>query len=118
MSDAIRDNISPEYVAYRISQVLETIQEVSEKQVNLLLAVRNINGVLHELKELEQRVDPADFRYLTGISSECDDLPLGKERQYWAPDSLQEKDLDAANYESQVRDRVLQVFVRIAAALK
>src|ERR1051326_1009300 len=118
MSDAIRNNISAEkYVAYRISQVLETIQEVSEGQGNLLLAVRNISGALHELKELERRVGAADFRYLTGISSECDDLPLGNERQYWASDSLQEKDLQAGKYESQVRDRVLQVFARVAAAL-
>lgn len=41
------------------------------------------------------------------VASETDDLPLGLVRQHWAPDALARKDQELANYETRVRDVVL-----------
>jgi hypothetical protein len=107
-----------EYLEQRCRDVIEMVQQAVNGTVGLLLAVREINAALHELPELEKRVREADFLFLTGVSSECDGLPLGTERQYWAPDSLQEKDLQAQSYERKIREEVLSAFARIADHLK
>jgi len=103
-----------EYVEHRKRDVLQTVQQVENGAVGLLLAVREINGALHEVPELEKRVREADFLFLTGVSSECDELPLGTERQYWAPESLREKDLRAQFYEERIREDILSALARIA----
>lgn len=107
-----------EYLEQRCRDVIEMVQQAVNGTVGLLLAVREINAALHELPELEKRVREADFLFLTGVSSECDGLPLGTERQYWAPDSLQEKDLQAQSYEREIREEVLSASARIADHLK
>jgi hypothetical protein len=43
---------------------------------------------------------------------------LGSERQYWAPDSIREKDAEAALYTAQIRDELLLAFARIAEDLE
>jgi hypothetical protein len=107
-----------EYVEQRSRYVVETVRQAENGTVGLLLAVREINAALHELPELEKKVREADFLFLTGVSSECDGLPLGTERQYWAPDSLREKDAQAARYAARIRDDVLLALARIADDLK
>jgi len=98
--------------------VIQMVQRAVSESISLLLAVRNVNSALHELPELEKRVREADFLFLTGVSSECDELPLGDERQHWAPDSLGEKDQLALAFEQRIREDALAAFTRIAAALK
>src|SRR5271163_4856683 len=82
-----------EYVKERCRQVIKAVRQAENGTVGLLLAVRENNADLHELPELEKKVREADFLFLTGVSSECDGLPLGTERQHWSPDSLREKDV-------------------------
>jgi hypothetical protein len=82
------------------------------------LAVREIGRALQELPELGGRVRDADFRFLTGVSSECDDLPLGSERENWASNALREADMRAARYAARIRDTILPAFARIAVDLK
>jgi hypothetical protein len=107
-----------EYLAFRAGQILEIIERARNGQNGLFLAVRKINGILHELPELERKVEPSDFLFLTGVDSECDGFPLGEERQYWAPDSLKEKDVLIAQYEAGIREKVVSSFLRIADRLK
>jgi hypothetical protein len=107
-----------EYLEKRAGRVLEIVRQAMQGEISLLLAVREINSALHELPELENRVREADFLFLTGVASECDGMPLGAERQYWASDSLREKDLQAQSYERQIREEVLSAFARIADELK
>jgi hypothetical protein len=103
-----------EYLAYRRGQVIVLVHRAQSGEFGLLLAVREIHGILWELADLEKKPESADVLFLKGVSSECDDLPLGSERQYWAPDSLREKDARAADYEARIRDKVLLAFARIA----
>ncbi len=44
-----------------------------------------------------------------GIASETDGMPIGTERQYWAPEPLREKEKRADEYEERVKDDLLQV---------
>ena len=53
-----------------------------------------------------------------GVDSESDNLPLGPERKFWAADSLKEKDLIAAEYETRVRENVLTALSNIATTLE
>jgi hypothetical protein len=107
-----------EYVEHRRKDVLKTLEQAASGAIGLLLAVREINAALHEVPELERKVGEADSLFLTGVSSECDGLPLGTERQYWASDSLREKDAQAQCYEQKVRGEVLSAFARITDGLK
>ncbi len=107
-----------EYVAKRREQVLDLVRQAQSGKVGLLLAVREAHGILWELANLEKEPESADVMLLKGVESECDGLPLGSERQHWAEESLREKDVQAERYATQVRDEVLQTFVRIADDLK
>lgn len=118
LSERARGWSHGEYVEHRRHDVLQLVQQAIDGSVGLLLAVRGINSALHELPELEKRVRETDFLFLTGVSSECDELPLGDERQHWAPDSLREKDQLAQAFEQRIREDALTAFTRIAADLK
>jgi hypothetical protein len=107
-----------EYVAKRRGQVIDLVRQAQNGEVDLLLAVRGIGRVLQELPELGGKVREADFRVLTGVSSECDDLPLGSERENWASNELREADVRATSYASRIRDKVLPAFARIAVDLR
>ena len=41
-----------------------------------------------------------DFNFLRGVDSETDDLPVGRVRQEWHPDSLPAKDVEIARCEN------------------
>jgi len=125
MNDAVWDlrraklNLSyKEYVRLRAQTTIEITNSARSGDIGLLLAACEINSILHELPELERRVREEDFLFLTGVASECDGLPLGNERQYWAPASLQEKDAEAQAYELAIRGHLLTAFARIADDLK
>jgi hypothetical protein len=107
-----------EYLAHRKRQVLGLIRQAQSGEVGLLLAAREVHGILWEVADLEKKPESADLLFLMGISSECDGLPLGSERQYWAPDSIREKDAEAALYTAQIRDELLLAFARIAEDLE
>jgi hypothetical protein len=106
-----------EFVEHGMSRILQLVNDATEGRIRLLLAVRQIVPVLHGSQSLEKRISPEDFRFLIGVRSECDELPLGDERQYWAPESLREKDLLADKYEAQIGDRVRSTFARISTCL-
>ena len=103
-----------EYVQQSGGTALDIARRAMNGEIGLLLAVLQINSALHGLPELEKKVRRSDFLFLKGVSSECDELPLGTERQYWAPESLRDKDLRAQSYEQKIREDILSALARIA----
>jgi hypothetical protein len=103
-----------EYVQQAGGTVLDIARKAMNGEISLLLAVREINSALHGLPERERRVRDDDFIFIKAVSSECDELPLGTERQHWAPESLREKDLLAQSYERKIREDILSALARIA----
>jgi len=68
------------------------------------------------------RVNPAlasqsDFDFMRAISSETDDLPIGRVREHWHPDSLSEKDHEIRRLESLWREQMLRACERIRRIL-
>jgi hypothetical protein len=106
-----------QYFEQRAGAIIQVIQQARNGEIRLLLAVREIFESMH-VPEIEERIKESDFKFITGIRSETDHLPLGSERQYWAPESLREKDLEILSYEAQSREEVLSVFARIADQLR
>jgi hypothetical protein len=58
------------------------------------LGERKLNGALVEFRHVE---------------TEVDSLPLGSEREYWDPRSLETQDRIIAEYESGIRERMLAI---------
>jgi hypothetical protein len=107
-----------EWVEDRRRYVLRTIEQAGNGTVSLLLAADEIHKWLYALPELTRLVSGEDMEYLKGVGRESKDLPLSTERQYWAAESLREKDLVAQALEAQVREKLLLTFARIADDLK
>lgn|ERR1700733_2112937 len=105
-----------EYVEQRRHDVLQRIQQAMDAKVGLLLAVRDVYAFLHQ-PEFRNRIRSEDYLFLKGVESECDGLPLGTERQFWAPESLREKDLKIESYEQEIRPELLSTLARIADSL-
>jgi hypothetical protein len=103
-----------EFVLSVSRQMGELVHAAAEGKILSLVAVREILWRLNSLKEIER--DP-DMLFPVGIDSESDSFPLGQERQYWAADSLRERDEAANRYESKVRDKVISSLERLAAKL-
>jgi hypothetical protein len=103
-----------EYVQQSGGTALDIARKAMNGEISLLLAVRQINSAPHGLPERERKIRNEDFIFFKAVSSECDELPLGTERQYWAPESLREKDLRAQSYEQKIREDILSALARIA----
>ena len=103
-----------EYVERELESALDTARQAIRSGKDLLLAACHLNGILHALPELEKKVQRTDRLFIAGVSSECDGLPLGAERQNWAPESLRERDLLAQSYEQRIRKDMLSALARIA----
>lgn len=60
--------------------------------------------------ELEVPEDDEEFFTFVVIDSETDELPVGRERKFWSPDALMEKDAeDAKTFIASVRQRFVKV---------
>jgi hypothetical protein len=107
-----------EYVDFRRQEALEIARQNPDDAIALLLAVRDLNAILHQVLELEKRVPREDFLFLKGVSSELGGLPVGEERQYWAPKSLAEKDGLSRSYAAVIRAEVIATFGRVVRSLE
>jgi hypothetical protein len=103
-----------EFLAQMKARALDVMSHAQRGEIGLLLAVREVHGILWKLAELEGVPKSADLLLLKRVSSECDELPLGSERLFWAPPSLRAKDEQIDRYSAKVRDKVLLAFVRIS----
>jgi hypothetical protein len=79
-------------------------------RVTTLEAVRELYPLAHTdaIFEEEDRV------LIIAIDSETDDLPIGKVRELWAPDALEEKDREIKRAEELYKDQFLEACKRIA----
>jgi hypothetical protein len=77
--------------------------------MTVLEAVRQLVSLAHTdaVSELEDR------RFIIGLESETDHLPVGEVRKLWAPDALEEKDVQIARAEELYRADFLETCRRI-----
>ncbi len=91
---------------YARAELLRIAHEIVDGRVRPLAGACALCGHLHAV-EGELNRNSRDL--IVGVASECDGLPLGSERQYWAPEALREKDKKADEYEQQVGQDIIQV---------
>lgn len=87
----------------------EVAQAVLDGRTTVLEAVRALVSLAHTdaIAELEDR------KFIIGIESETDHLPVGGVRKLWASDALKEKDVEIARAEKLYRDDFLETCRRI-----
>jgi hypothetical protein len=94
----------------RLARVSQIARDAVSGQIGPLEATRALLPYIHSNPELVSR---DDFNLLRGIDSETDDLPLGRIREEWHPESLAEKDGEIARSEKLYGDKVRSVCERI-----
>jgi len=87
----------------------DVAQSVLDGRSTVLEAVRTLVSLAHT----DAIADVEDRKFIIGIESETDHLPVGEVRKLWASDSLEEKDVEIARAEKLYRDRFLQTCRRI-----
>ena len=87
----------------------EIAQAVLDGRTTVLEAVRELVSLAHTdaVAELEDR------RFIIGVESETDHLPVGEVRKLWAPDALKEKDVEIARADELYRADFLETCQRI-----
>ena len=87
----------------------EIAQAVLDGETTVLEAVRELVSVAHTdaVAELEDR------RFIIGVASETDHLPVGEVRRLWASSALREKDVEIARAEESYRGDFLETCRRI-----
>lgn len=87
----------------------EIAQAVLDGRTTVLEAARELVSLAHTdaVAELEDR------RFIIGIASETDDLPVGEVRKLWAPYALKEKDVEIARCEELYKADFLETCRRI-----
>jgi hypothetical protein len=127
----VRPPMLSELPSLRIIGQLEASQlvEVHKKTKMQVLAVARgilsrhigaIEGSIH-LSSLAQNLEARwsdKMDTFVAVASETDDLPAGSIRQHWAPDALARKDSELANYETRIREHVLDACRELAQKLR
>jgi len=87
----------------------EIAQAVLDGRTPVLEAARALFSVAHTdaIAEFEDR------RFIIGVASETDHLPVGEVRKLWAPDALEEKDVEIARAEELYKADFLETCRRI-----
>jgi hypothetical protein len=99
-------------VQFHRSQVVEVASAIVAGGIRPLLGARMLIG---HLRQLGRNVDPETVRFLEGVDSESDHLPLGEERKFWAETALKEKDQVAGFYELRVGPRIIDAAKKLLA---
>ena len=79
-------------------------------RTTVLLAVRELSPLAHTDAIFEEE----DRILVIAIDSETDHLPIGNVRELWAPDALEEKDMEIKRAEELYRPQFLEACKRIA----
>ena len=87
----------------------DVAQSALDGRTTVLEAVRQLASLAHTdaVAELEDR------RFIIGVESETDHLPVGEVRKLWAPDALKEKDVEIARAEKLYQPHFLETCRRI-----
>ena len=107
-----------EYVEERARDIVKIADKTQTGAMRLLLAACQISSILTSSPNRRAGVREEDFLFLKGVHSECDGLPLGEERQYWAEASLREKDIQAQSYEQAIQEDLRITFSRVVQDIK
>ena len=86
-------------------ELVRIAKDIIEGRVRPLVGAVQLCPHVHTL---EREIDPQSGKLIVGVSSECDGLPLGHERQYWAAAALQQKDKLTDAYEASVRASIIE----------
>lgn len=87
----------------KLRKAKETAEAVLRGDVPILEAARTLTNAL-----IDTRLTRSGSALLfNAVSSETDDLPIGKVREYWEAAALREKDNQAADYEARIREQFL-----------
>ena len=95
-------------------QAQETVEAVLDERIGIAEATRALLPLLRTNSDLASR---EDFDLIRAIESETDDLPIGRVREHWHPDSLQEKDCELARCEGLLREQMMSACLRIRRTL-
>jgi Protein of unknown function (DUF2489) len=87
----------------------DVAQAVLDGRTTVLEAVR----ALVYLAQTDAIADVEDRKFIIGIESETDHLPVGEVRRLWASDALKEKDVEIAHAEERYRADFLETCRRI-----
>ena len=87
----------------------EIAQAALDGRITVLEAVR----VLVSLAHTDAVADVEDRKFIIGIESETDHLPVGEVRKLWALSALREKDVEIARAEQLYRSDFLETCRRI-----
>jgi hypothetical protein len=90
----------------------EVAQAALDGRTTILEAARALVSLAHT----DAVPDIEDRKFIIAVESETDHLPIGEVRKLWAPDALQEKDVEIAGAETLYRDAFLRACQRIAIA--
>lgn len=82
----------------------EIARQAISGQTPLLLACRKIYPMIKDSLSLSREI----IDVFNAISSECDELPLGEEREHWSPSALSVKDREIEEYAEQVRPSLIE----------
>jgi hypothetical protein len=99
-----------EYVAKQRGQARLVARQVVSGEVSAVQGARLIVG----LGGLELSEKDEDLQALRLVDSETDHLPVGDERQHWAPAALAEKAGELARAEKWAREVALTAFKNLA----
>jgi hypothetical protein len=94
-----------EYVALQRRQVAKIAAQMLAGNLGMIEGARLLAGLRHEVEVGE---DDPDFLMFVAIESETDHLPVGQEREMWAPESLARKDLEISRAESYAREDAVE----------
>jgi hypothetical protein len=90
-------------------RVREIAAAVLDSRTTVLEAIRELCPLAHT----DAIANEEDRTLVIAIDSETDDLPIGKVRELWAPDALEEKDVEIARAEGLYKAQFLEACKRI-----
>ena len=96
-------------IGVRPSEAKEIAQAALDGRTTVFEAVRALVSLAHT----DAVADVEDRKFIIGIESETDHLPVGEVRKLWASSALKEKDVEIARAEELYRVDFLETCRRI-----
>jgi hypothetical protein len=89
-------HVKPEKMTEKImrsekAKAIKTAEEMIVGKTGIIAGSRILSGLRFELEVPEEY---EEFLTFVAIDSETDDLPVGREREFWSPEALKEKDVE------------------------
>jgi hypothetical protein len=99
-----------EHLNYLQKQIIEIAKGVLSENIGIVAGTRRL--IQSDLLAGGSLKDP-DIKFLIGLNSETDQLPIGEVRKHWNPEALKEKDSELATCEAKFRERAFEVCRRL-----